>query len=196
MATKGITHKQIVQVQERLDPIENYARQCHSAALEIVHAEIFPEARVARGFCMGVPSQHSWVVVGMDCYDRKAPIVDPTLWSYDATVEGLWIGTITDGRHKPHGMGSIWEWGRPDYPTGTPVELDPPEGGWSDDAQRFLDVLGPLDMNGWRILANAPVEDWPAGEILGALYDDPGAAWVPIDIIGMNTDRNPGGLYV
>ena len=42
----------------------------------------------------------------------------------------------------------------------------------------------------------APVEDWPAGEIFAAMDDTEGLkALVPIDKLGMLTDRNPGGLY-
>lgn len=191
-----ITQKQLREVKKALAPLDQWASHCHGASLAVVQAEIFPESRVARGFCMGVTSQHSWVVVGTDCYDTKAAIVDPTLWSYDDGVKGIWVGTMEDGRHKPHGMGSIWDWGRPDYPTGEHVSLEPPEGGWSDEAENFLDVLGPLDEQGWRILANAPVEGWPAAEILSAIADQLGSEWVPIDIIGMLTDRNPQGLYV
>jgi hypothetical protein len=45
-------------------------------------------------------------------------------------------------------------------------------------------------------LANAPVEGWPAREILTAMAATPRlAACVPIDILGMVTDLNPKGLY-
>ncbi len=57
-------------------------------------------------------------------------------------------------------------------------------------------MLGPLDRRGWATLAHAPVEGWPAGEILGAMCDSGMEAVVPIDIIGMLTDRNPSGLYL
>lgn len=71
--------------------LEPWHHQCHAASVAIVRARIFPEARVARGHCKGV-GVHSWVVLGMDCYDKDAVIIDPTLWSYDPTVTGIWIG--------------------------------------------------------------------------------------------------------
>ena len=141
-----------------------------------------------------VIGQHSWVVVGKDCYDRDARIIDPTLWSYRDDIEGIWTGTLKDGLHSPHGAGSIWNWGRPETGGGEPVELEfktlP-----SADCRRFLDLLGPLDAHGWKMLAHAPVEGWPAAEILPAINDTV-AEVVPIDLIGMLTDRNPGGLYL
>ena len=40
------------------------------------------------------------------------------------------------------------------------------------------------------------MEDWPAGPILTAMAETRGLkALIPIDILGMNTDLNPGGLY-
>ena len=56
-------------------------------------------------------ARHSWVVLGDDCYHERALIVDPTLWSYDDTVEGVWVGSYRDRRHRPHGKGSIWNVG-------------------------------------------------------------------------------------
>jgi hypothetical protein len=41
------------------------------------------------------------------------------------------------------------------------------------------------------------VEGWPAAEIIDAIYNTPElTTWVPIDIVGMLTDRNPKGLYL
>jgi hypothetical protein len=179
-----------------LEPLDHWARNCHGASLEVVKAEVIEGARVARGVCSGVGSQHSWIVIG-DPYDRKAPIIDPTLWSYDASVKGVWTGTLADGRHTPHGSGNIFEWGKPAPPAGPGVELEPAQP-FSDDARLFLDLLGPLDVDGWRMLCHAPVECWPAGEILDAIIEtfDWGAAVIPIDIVGMVTDRNPSGLYL
>jgi hypothetical protein len=136
-----------------------------------------------------VGGQHSWVVLGDDCYDATAEIVDPTLWSYDSTVEGIWYGSYRDKRHTPFGKGSIFRYGRPDTPTGEIIKLSAP---LSRDAQSFLDLLGPLDRRGWAVLAHAPIGNWPAAEILGAMHDDPRlSALVPIDIIGMLTYRIP-----
>ena len=63
-------------------PVESWAQQCHSISLAIIQAGLVPGARVARGSCRGVGSQHSWIVDGWNCYDPDAKIIDPTLWSY------------------------------------------------------------------------------------------------------------------
>lgn len=175
-------------------PLDAFAHDCHAAALALVRSGTVGESRVARGFCPGVAGQHSWVVLGDDCYDRDAVVVDPTLWSYDETVVGIWTGKASSRPHEPHGSGSIWKWGRPDYPTGEIVTLDVE---WSREARQFFYIVGPLDLRGWAQLAHAPVEGWPAAEIIGAIYDDERlSARVPIDIVGMLTDRNPSGLYL
>lgn len=139
--------------------------------------------------------QHSWVVLGHDCYDPGAIIIDPTLWSYDSSVSGVWTGTYNDQRHTPHGMGSIWKWGRPDAPTGPVVELKPRQP-WSEQAKGFLELLGPLDQKGWIVLAHAPVQGWPAAEIIDAMCESGLQEFIPVDRVGMLTDRNPGGLYL
>lgn len=179
-----------------LGGLTRWKSQCHAASLHLVRSGLLPGSRVARGWCRGVASQHSWVVVGRDCYSPDALIVDPTLWGYVPSVEGIWRGSARDGRHVPHGgMGSIWTYGRPTRQGGPVVELTPSEP-LSDGAQGFLNVLGPLDRGGWALLIGAPVMGWPAGEILAAIDDTPElAALVPIDLIGMLTDRNPGGMY-
>lgn len=195
MTTKTLVEPETLnRIEHLLDPLDRYAHNCHSASLAIVNAELFEVARVARGFASGVESQHSWVVVGDDCYDKSAPIVDATLWSYVPAVEGVWVGTIEDGGHEPHGAGSIWEWGKPTSGDGEPILLEPREP-FSREAQNFINLLGPLDRQGWALLASAPVEHWPAAEILPAINDTVGPL-VPIDIIGMLTDQNPGGLYL
>lgn len=185
-------------IAEFLAPLKDWSHRCHEASLAVVQSGILAESRVARGACAGVGSQHSWVVFGMDCYDEKATIIDPTLWSYDDDVEGIWTGTMGDPPlHRPHGTGNIFEWGRPTEPTGKALPLVPrePFSKWTLD---FLDLLGPLDMAGWRMLCHAPVEGWPAGEIFAAICDtfEWGEALIPIDILGMTTLRNPGGLYL
>jgi len=182
---------------EVLAPLDAWAYQCHAASLKLVwEGEPLGARRVARGGCKGVGGQHSWVVLGDDCYDDRAVIIDPTLWSYDESVQGVWVGTYRDGLHVPHGKGYIWDWGRPNPATGSVIELTPSKP-FSQAARGFLDLLGPLDHEGWRLLAHAPVEGWPAGEILAAIENTPGLAGrVPIDILGMTTDLNPKGLYL
>lgn len=177
-------------------PFAEWRGNCHGVSLAIVQRGLAgPDARVARGFCAGVRSQHSWIAASGDCYDRDAPIVDPTLWCHRDDVRGIWYGTLADGLHVPHGAGSIWEAGRPRPASEEPIALEP-RVPLSPEALSFLALLGPLDRRGWMALANLPVGGWPAGEILAAMDDTPAlSAVVPIDRIGMLTDRNPGGLY-
>jgi hypothetical protein len=52
------------------------------------------------------------------------------------------------------------------------------------------------DRQGWSVLAHAPVGGWPAGEIIDAMCESGLDAVIPIDIVGMVTDRNPQGLYL
>lgn len=180
-------------------PFAKWSRRCHNISLRIVRSSLIPgPRRVARGTCKGVLGQHSWIVAGSDCYAKDARIIDPTLWSYDASVGGIWFGGARDGRHVPHGAGSIWESGRPDFPEGEPIWLTVPDSDLPEEARVFLEILGPLDRHGWMQLASScPVEGWPAGEILAAMYNTPELrAAVPIDRIGMLTGINPGGLYL
>lgn len=169
---------------------------CHSVSLAIVKSGMFDGARVARGTCEQVPGrQHSWVAVG-DPYDLDAPIIDATWWSYNAEVEPIYVGFLSEGWHHPHGYGSIWDWGRPAAGRGPVIELTPTVP-LSRAAEAFLEILGPLDRKGWGTLSAAPVLDWPAGEIFAAMDDTPPLSQlVPIDILGMTTDRNPGKLYL
>lgn len=178
-------------------PFETTAHQCHAVSLKIVKSGLLPGARVARGVCQGVPGQHSWIVVGPDCYAPDAVIVDPTLWAHVDDVDGVWHGTAAHGWHTPHGgRGDIWSYGRPADPTGPIVALTPKKR-LSWDACLFLNILGPLDRQGWAVLASSPVAGWPAAEIVAAIADTPElAALVPIDRLGMLTDRNPDGLYL
>lgn len=182
-----------------------WAHQCHAASLHLVKSGVFGDTpvRVARGTANGVPGQHSWVVVGSDCYE-PFHIIDPTLWSYREDVNGIYVWSLgayphsrSRYRHTPHGAGSIWAWGRPGSHGGEPVALTPTEP-LSRTAQAFLDMIGPLDMRGWStLLSRAPVGGWPAGEVIAAADDTPAlAALVPVDRLGMLTDRNPNGLYL
>lgn len=175
-------------------PFATTAEQCHVVSLAIVRSGRFPGARVARGFTKHCVHQHSWVVIG-DPYGDRSPIIDATLWSYTPKVEGVWHGTLRDGVHVPHGHGSIWTWGKPEPGAGEPIELTP-RTELSPAAQTFLELLGPLDRQGWATLSSAPVLGWPAGEIFAAMADTPRlSSLVKVDILGMTTDRNPGGLY-
>lgn len=188
-----ITSKMLTEARKVLEPLDRWHHDCHGASFAIVNAELWT-CRVARGMCKNVGSQHSWVVMGTDPYDKEADILDPTLWSYDDEIVGVLASSMENGLHTPHGAGDIWEWGKPSAAVDEPVELAPPNGAWSDDAKLFLELLGPLDWNGWATLANAPVEGWPAGEILSALQQV--RPLVGIDIIGMTTNQNPGGTYI
>ena len=184
-------------IEAALAPLAQWAGQCHAASVALIRSGAVPGARVARGSCKGVGAQHSWVVVGPDVYAYNAAIIDPTLWSYDRSVVGIWYGSAADKRHLPHGgAGNIWGWGRPDVAHGPVIRLMP-KTPLSLGAQRFLDLLGPLDREGWMILAQAPVAGWPAAEIIAAMDDTEAlSALVPIDRLGMLTDHNPGGLYL
>jgi hypothetical protein len=184
------------QAEKALAPLSRWAHDCHNAALALVNAGLGVDMRVARGWKTGVTSQHSWVVVGMDCYDLDATIIDPTLWSYVPSVKGVHVTTRReDPTYRPHGAGDIWQFGRPDLPKGPTIQLKPKKP-FSKDAALFLELLGPLD---WQacLASRCPVEGWPAGEILAAIDDTPSLeSVVPIDRIGMLTDRNPSGLYL
>lgn len=178
--------------------LERWARKCHAASLHLVKSGILPAtARVARGTHSAVGGQHSWIVPDGDCYDPHARVIDPTLWSYDLTVTGIWIGRRLDPDHVPHGgHGDIWSWGKPVRGRGEIIELTPRKP-LSSAARMFLDMLGPLDLSGWMVLAGAPVAGWPAAEIIDAIYSTERlTAAPPIDIVGMLTDHNPGGLYL
>lgn len=172
-----------------------WAHQCHAASLRVVRSGLLAPARVARGVCRGVGGQHSWVVLGDDCYADDALIMDPTLWSYDPSVEGVWVGSAREGLHVPHGKGSIWDWGRPKPPEREVIPLSPLKP-WSPEAEAFLSLLGPLDIDGWHVIANAPVEGWPAREVFEGMMDSGLAELIPVDVRGMVTDRNPSGLYL
>jgi hypothetical protein len=177
------------------DP-NNVYHNCHAVSLAIVQSGIYPGTRVARGFAKGVGmAQHSWVVAG-DPYDKDAHIIDATLWSYDPTVKGVWQGTMRDGIHRPHGAGHFMTGTPPQHHGGTTLHLN--TANLSPAAKRFITNLGaPFDGGGWSQVANLPVEGWPAREVIEAMLDTPAlAVYVPIDIAGMLTDRDPGNLYL
>jgi hypothetical protein len=186
------------QLNAALGGFSKWHHNCHAASLQLVRSGVLPDtARVARGTCPGVGGQHSWVVVDGDCYDRSARIIDPTLWSYDPTVPGIWTGRASERPHVPHGgIGSIWTWGRPVAQGGPIVELTPATP-LSVEARQFVELIGPLDRAGWQMLIGyAPVDGWPAAELIAAADDTAElSVLVPIDRLGMLTDRNPDGLY-
>lgn len=179
-------------------PLERWSLRCHEASLAIVRSGVLGvPCRVARGLCAGVLGQHSWVVVGMDCYDSHAMIIDPTLWSYRKDVQGIWRGTRAQYQHSPHGMGNIFHWGKAGPPEGEVINLTTP---LSFEAEKFLALFSDgegLDMRAWSLLLHAPVGGWPAAEIHNAARDDPRLKdLAPIDLVGMLTLRNPGRLYL
>jgi len=182
------------QIVKRIGGLDKWAKRCHECSLAIVRTGLLADnARVARGWCGSVGSQHSWVVLG-NPYDENTPIIDGTLWSYTNQTPRLFVNLRGNLQYKPHGAGSIWDYGRPDDRSGEVITLS----GLSKTAKDFLDAAGPsgLDYTGWSVLANAPVGGWPAKEILSAMYeDDRLSALIPIDVVGMVTDKNPGDLY-
>jgi len=172
------------------------AHNCHGVSLAIVRSGLWPGARVARGWAKGVRGQHSWVVVG-DPYDRDAYILDATLWSYDPDVPDVWQGSLNDGIHQPHGAGHFMTGSMPVHQGGETLHLTPATP-LSVKARNWLRAVGaPFDNRGWMAVAHLPVEGWPSKEIISAMLDTPQlAVFVPIDIQGMLTDRDPGGLYL
>lgn len=168
--------------------------KCHQVSLQMIRVGLVPGGRIARGWCTGVGSQHSWVFIGDEPYDYTTEIVDPTLWTYVPIVQDIWQGTMRTGLHNPHGYGDIWKYGRPAPATGQVISISPV--GMSPEARLFLDLLGSLDRKGWGTLFNGPMMGWPSKEIVDAALDvEEIAALIPIDIAGMLTDRNPSGLY-
>lgn len=171
-----------------LEPMRQWHHQCHAATCALVSSGVIKGLRVARGTCMNVGGQHSWAVMG-DPYDKEALILDPSLWSYMSISPEVYVGTYKKWKHRPHGDRSIFEWGKPPEATGKVIVLQPPKGGWSEEAAEFLSMLGHLDLEGWRLLAHAPVRGWPAKEILGAMHKRPDiGGYIPIDIVGMLLD--------
>ncbi len=177
-------------------PFETWGGHCHEVSIAIVKAQVFKGSRVARGWAKGVVGQHSWIVVGPDCYASNAEIVDPTIWAYSKTVKTVWYGRAEQGWHFPHGAGVIWDGGRPENASpGEEVWLDKSD--LSEPAKTFLSYVEPLDYHGWCVLASLPVGGWPAAEIHLALQRDTRLRGCsPIDVLGMLTDINPSALYL
>lgn len=178
-------------------PQAEWAHQCHAISHAIVRSGIYAHLnpRVARGTVPGVRSQHSWVVLGEDCYDAETEILDLTLWSYLPQAPVVYCGNRQTWMHTPHGSGNIFMTGMPQSHGGPAIKLTP-EIPLDKRAINFLALLGPLDVRGWHTLAHLPVEGWPAKQIITAMYQTPSIRpLIPIDIVGMVTDLNPQGLY-
>lgn len=174
---------------------EDWAHSCHRVSIAIIKSGVLPvPGRVARGWAKEVTSQHSWIALG-DPYNPSTPLLDPTLWSYRPGVEGVWQGTLQAGIHSPHGNASVWDTGQPIYQGGPGIRLDRSD--LSVAAIAFLDLIEPLDYRGWCALMNGGMLEWPASEIVSRAYGDHRImSAIPIDIVGMLTDHNPGGLYL
>lgn len=182
-------------VVEVLGDLRRYWHDCHGAALALKRSGALPpDARVARGFVQGVTGQHSWVVLDDDVYKPYAWVIDPTYWSYDDLTSAPYVHVqraIARGRqYRPHGSGMLSK--LPLAGRREPVALEVADA----EARAFLKKVGPLDPYGWMRLFNGPMGGWPARTIVAAAYDvDELRALIPIDVAGMLTDRNPGGLY-
>ena len=175
-----------------------WAKRCHEASLQIIRSGCLPKvARVARGMHKAVQGQHSWIALG-DPYSPRTKIVDATIWAYTApSTPRVVIAPAYDlaDDYQPKGAGSIWDYGRPADRTGVEIKL---KCRLSESAKKFLKLAAPngLDYLGWSTLANSPVGGWPSKEIITAMAKDKRLrAFVPIDVIGMLTDLNPGKLY-
>lgn len=195
----------------------SWAFNCHVASIAVVNSGLFPGSRVARGAAIGVGGQHSWVVLPgittppgelVDPYDPNARVFDPTLWSYDERVQGIWDGPNL-ARHQPKGLGQIDMDALPYYDGSGSNEIEMPReiaNQLSYQARDFLLNLGAISYGSrkvamppvnWMQLGNMPVQGWPSAEIIEAMYHTPGlAAFIPVDIAGMLTTLNPEGLYL
>lgn len=178
-------------------PAASWENRCHEISLKIVKSDLFPYARVARGTAVGIGSQHSWVVLNKNVYNRYALILDPTYYVNIGHDPLLWWGTTDDGIHYPKGHESIWDVGLPLSPVFENTSYRFSRDGLSAAAISFLHMIEPLDIQGWAKLANGPMVGWPSEEIIARMYeDDLLRPLIPIDIVGMVTDINPKGLYL
>lgn len=190
------------------DPI-SWGGHCHDVSLRLVRSGILgepgPECRVVRGAGIGIGGQHSWVVVG-DPFDPVSKLIDPTAFGW-RKADDLVVTTVGDPRYTAHGYDprSIWEFGRPS--PASPLSIDgwievtPPDGGWSEQAETFLGLLGPLNIDGWVELAQYPTGGWPFREICLAIIHDPGPIGrharvaLPIDVASLRGSWNVKELY-
>lgn len=190
-------------------PPEHWHMRCHEVSIAIVAAGIVPHARIARGWCCGVPGQHSWIVgptadgrLG-DCLADNAVIIDPTLHTYRDDVTGIYVSHAdVDEWHRPHGKGPhITAAGRPPKPkqAGKVIALAAEAFDELDSEARWWlhAMFGPLDRSGWGALANTTMIGWPSDQIVRAMARTRAlAVTLPIDIIGMLTNLDPEGLYL
>lgn len=177
-------------------PYADWRARCHEMSLKILRTGWFGPGRVARGYAIGVVGQHSWIVLGHDVYDPQAVIVDPTLrlWRKDPEP-GITVGRCSELWHQPHGLGSCFTAVLPSHHGGPDIRL-PASAQLSPVAWAWLAMVGPLDARGWMQVAHLPVSDWPAKEIITAMYETPALrAFIPIDIVGHLTEFNPNELY-
>lgn len=189
-------------------PFENngWHNNCHAVSLAFLRKGLV-EGRVARGSAEGV-GVHSWIVLAQEpgvkpnCYLDTAQILDPTIHCWHPGMEPLWQGIMADGMHHLPGRDSIWNHGCPLPGDGPPLELVVPDGPDPMGRRAFLKLLettggGPVTMETFRALYHGPLQGWPAGALLDLLLDQHPdfETWVPIDVVGMLTERNPDGLY-
>lgn len=177
--------------------LERWACQCHAASLALVKAPLMPEGRVVRGWCDHVFGQHSWMVVGMNCYDPDALIIDPTLWSYDDVVEDIWVGRMGDRpEHMPHHNWTFWDH-KPKRGPGEDIPLERYDS-LGRAARMYMDLILPLDYKGWcNFATHVGALGWPVGQVVEAMYAQKNLRGaLPIDLIGMTTEINPHGLYL
>lgn len=182
-------------IEEAIGPIEKFHHQCHAASLALVKSGVLPGKnwRVARGWSRGIGGQHSWAVQG-DPYARSSRVVDITMWSYQRHIAKIYCPkNLYD--HEPHGYGylvpQVIE--RPSIPEVTDLPLER----LSDETLEWLQMRYPngIGMQDLNRLVNGPMLAWNSREFIGALSLSRYKQFVPIDIRGMLTDENPGGLY-
>lgn len=175
--------------------VETWRGNCHGASLslanQLANAGIF--SRVARGTATGVRGQHSWLVVGPDCYDEKALILDGTLNTYADLDAEVWVGTLAYLLHTPHGSGTMFDGGMPTSGNGAEITL-----GISEQTDSFLRhfTSGPRDLQWWDGVVHLPVGGWPAAEVISAAYDNHEIRpRIPIDLVGMLTTKIDGYFH-
>lgn len=184
-------------------PVTHWVNKCHQVSLALVKTgEFGPTARVARGWSLGIHSQHSWIVLG-DPYAWDAVIIDATNPEFHRSGEIIHVSMFENGgRYMPQGWGVLAEEEREGLQHIMPTFQGPerpltPKTPLSADAQLFLAEIGPMDFRRWCWLASMlPMQGWPAKEIIEAMDDSGMRAAIPVDILGMVTDRNPRGLYL
>jgi len=178
-------------------PRELWKNRCHEISLALLKSDAFVgiDARMARGFSIQITSQHSWIVLGKDVFDRTALVVDPT-WS-STVMNAPMISYARNFRsHRPHGWGMLTEY--PESGGGPEVEI---KGMTSETAEWVefvrMTVDGPLDVRFWCRLFSGPLQGWPSRELVGLAAEMPELRFgIPVDVVGMLTDLNPNGLYL